>query len=217
LLSALKGLVSKLKPKQPEHKRVEFKSNLGFGEIVISFIDFSTEGISIGIPHHVQILEGTPEEPLDKVAIEEYERITVHADGKVVTHWALSPRGKFVAPWDTTKSPLASWDMPWSMRQELLWSQESLRYMQGYFTMPKPISHKSCLSMPVIFEDHATGSVIYFAVVKPNDGTNGLQQVMPSRGQTYVLNSGWPWVLVSMSNVKDPGLVRLSSVGRDYR
>ena len=37
------------------YKRVEFSADLGSGPIVAAFIDFSSQGISFGVPYNVQI------------------------------------------------------------------------------------------------------------------------------------------------------------------
>jgi hypothetical protein len=200
-----------------QYNRVEFTSDLGLGEVVIAFVDFSVGGISFGIPHHVRILEGTPEEPSDDVAIEEYERITIHADGKVVTHWALPPGSELKAPWDKIMNPLSAWDAPWSMREGLSWAPDYIKFTSHYYTKPKPLSHQRCSRVSVVFEDNAKDSAIFFAVVKPTSSLNQVQRIIPFGGQVYVLNSGWPWVLVAISNVKTPQIVKLASVGRDYR
>jgi hypothetical protein len=200
-----------------QYTRVEFTANLGFGEVVIAFVDFSSLGISFGVPQNVLIYGGTPEEPSADVVIQEYERITVHDDGKVVTHWAQGQGTKVVPSWDTTRSPLASWDMPWSMRFELNWTPEYLTFTRGYYTKPKPLTHKTCLKIPVTFENQAQVNVVRFAVVKPTDDIRHVQQVIPLQGQVWVLEGSWPWVLVTMSNTKNPRLVQLTSVGRNYR
>ena len=53
-----------------KHTRVEFTADIRFGQFVLAFVDFSSQGISFGAPpYNVQIYEGTPEEKLDKLAI----------------------------------------------------------------------------------------------------------------------------------------------------
>jgi hypothetical protein len=187
---------------------------LGFGEVQIAFVDFSSVGISHGVPQDVKIFEGTLEEPSDKTVINEHERTTVHADGKVVWHWAVHCNTP--SPMDRTVTPLESWDMILSNRFELIWSPEYLIFTQQYFSRPKPLSHTRCLRVPVEFEDGATSSVIFVGLVKPTDDMLKVQQVMPLDEQLYILKGGIPWVLVAMSNVKTPQITELSTVGRFY-
>ena len=103
------------------------------------------------------------------------------------------------------------------MREELSWTSDYIRFTKHYYTNPKPASHRTCLRVPIMFDERASGSVIFFVVVKPTDDAKQVQQIAPFQGQVYVLNGGWPWVLVSMSNIKMPQVVELTSVGRDYR
>ncbi len=202
-------------PNKIQFSRVEFTSDLGFGEVQVAFVDFSGAGISHGIPQDIRIFGGTAEEPSDKIVIQEHERTTVHADGKMVFHWASVP-GSPPSPLDKTVNPLASWDTLLSNRFELDWSPEHLKFTQQYFSKPKPASHITCLRMPVIFEDTTTNSVIYFGLVKPTDDTSKVQQIIPLYEQLFVLKGGLPWVLVAMSNVKNPQIIELADVGRVY-
>ncbi len=72
------------------YKRVEFTADLGSGPIVTVFVDFSSQGISFGVPYNVQIHEGTPEDPSSNLAIIEFQRVTVRTDGRVETHLPTS-------------------------------------------------------------------------------------------------------------------------------
>ena len=194
--------------------RIEFMADFSFGEVVAAFVDFSAQGISFGVPHNVLITEGTPEAPSKALAIKEYERVTVHADGKVVTHWACGqpPQG-----WDIDQSPLAKWDMPWSMKFELVWTPEYLKFMQPWFGNPKPPTHSQCLTAPVSFSLAAQQSAVWVAVARPDSDLGLVAQVIPGDGHLWVLTGGWPWVLVRMGNVNNPTVTELNSVGRDYR
>lgn len=109
------------------YNRIEFTADLGFGDAVVGFVDFSGQGISLGVPRKVLIREGTQQQAANDFAIREYERVTVHADGRVETHWAVgrSPQG-----WDVNTSPLGKWDTPWSRRFEVVWTPEYLKFMQ---------------------------------------------------------------------------------------
>lgn len=200
------------------YSRVEFTSDLSFGERVVAFVEFNSQGISFGIPQHVRLTEGAPNDTVQgKTLTDVYERITVHRDGKIVTHWPLAPGQNFFTPWDGKRAPLKSWSEPWSMREELIWDDEYLTFTKGYFTEPKPSSHKTCLKIPVSFTYQQHGSVVRFAVVKPTDDMKQVEQVIPLEGQVWVLNGGWPWVLVTMSGTSNSGVTQLSQVGKDYR
>lgn len=200
------------------YSRVEFTSDFGFGERVVAFVEFNSQGISFGIPQHLRLTEGALDDTVqDKAVIDVYERITVHRDGKIVTHWPLARGQNLPTPWDRKQSPLKSWSEPWSMREELIWEDIYIAVTKDYFTEPKPPSHKTCLKIPVEFEDQRHGSIIRFAVVKPTDDMKQVEQIIPFEGQVWVLNGGWPWVLVTMSDTKDSGVTQLSQVGKDYR
>ena len=52
------------------YSRVEITADIGFGPIVATFVDFSSQGISFGAPpYNVQIYEGTPEDRSSTLAI----------------------------------------------------------------------------------------------------------------------------------------------------
>ena len=93
------------------YSRVEFVSDLGFGERVIAFVEYNSMGISFGIPQHIQINEGTKEDAVqEKPVIDVYQRITIHRDGKIVTHLPFAPSSNVTIPWDGVRSPLQSWN-----------------------------------------------------------------------------------------------------------
>ena len=198
----------------PQYNRVEFTANFGFGEVIVGFVDFSWQGISFGVPHKVLIKRGTPEEPQKDFAIKEYERVTVHADGRVETHWAV---GNPPQNWDMNMSPLGKWDDPWSRRFELVWTAEYLKFMQPWFDDPKPSTHVRSLKVPVCFKAVAQESVVIFAVAQPKSDMELVAQVIPGDGQLWALTGGWPWALVRMSNVSTQAIKELNAVGRDYR
>lgn len=196
------------------YNRIEFTADFGFGDAVVGFVDFSGQGISLGVPHKVLIREGTLEQASKAFAIREYERVTVHADGRVETHWAA---GKSPQGWDMITSPLGKWDTPWSRRFEVVWTPEYLKFMQPWFDDPKPPTHIRSLKVPVSFQAEAEESVVWFAVTRPDSDVKLVAQVIPGDGQLWALTGGWPWILVRMSNVSTPTLTELSTIGRDYR
>lgn len=207
-----------MSPSSVLYSRVEFVSDLGFGERVVAFVEFNSQGISFGIPQHVRLTEGAPNDTVQgKTVIDVYERITVHRDGKIVTHWPLARGQNLPTPWDGKWAPLKSWSEPWSMREELIWDDTYIAFTKDYSTKPKPPSHKTCLKTLVSFADQQHSSVVRFAVVKPTDDMEQVEQVIPLEGQVWVLNGGWPWVLVTMSGTRDSGVRQLSQVGKDYR
>jgi len=202
---------------QSPYNRVEFTADFGFGEVVAAFVDFSSIGISFGVPHKVLIREGTPEDPSDKSAIREYERVTVHVDGRMESHWALGPIPDDLKTFDQNKPPLAKWDKPWSRRFELVWTPEYIEVMQPWFDNPKPATHVKCLKVSMSFNLKIQNSVVWLCVAKPESDLNDVATVVPGDGQLWALTGGWPWVLVRMSNVNNPRITNLNTVGRDYR
>lgn len=95
------------------YSRVEFAADLGLGPFVSAFVDFSSQGISFGGPPiNIQIYGGTPDDKSQKVEVGEFQRTTVHADGKVVTHLATSAHLQELADFDQNTPPLAQWDSP---------------------------------------------------------------------------------------------------------
>ncbi len=200
------------------YSRVEFVANLGFGERVIVFVEYNSMGISFGIPQHIQINEGTKEDIVQgKPVIDAYERITIHRDGKIVTHLPLAAGQNVPVPWNGVRSPLQSWKEPWSMREELIWNDDYLGFVRNYLTNPKPPTHGTCLKVPVVFTGGRKSSIVRFAVVKPSDDMEQVRQVIPLEGQVWVVDGGWPWVIVTMSDTGNPGLTQLTQVGKDYR
>lgn len=200
------------------YSRVEFVADLGFGERVIAFVEYNSTGISFGIPQHILINKSTKEDAVQgKPVIDVYERITIHRDGKIVTHLPLAPGQNVPIPWDGIYSPLQSWKEPWSMREELVWDDAYLGFAKNYLTTPKPSTHSTCLKVPVVFTVGRKSSIVRFAVVQPSDSMEQICQVIPLEGQVWVVNGGWPWAVVTMSGTRNPGLTQLMQVGRDYR
>jgi hypothetical protein len=143
------------------YSRVEFTADIGFGERVVAFVEFNSQGISFGIPQHVVIKEGTPEDKTPgKAIIDVYERITVHRDGKIVSHWPVAPSQKIPTAWDKQQEPLKSWGEPWSMRQELIWEETYLTFTRSYFNT-KPKADSRTLRIPVQYiKGRSKGTVI---------------------------------------------------------
>ena len=200
------------------YTRIEFTTDIGFGTFVIAFVDFSSQGISFGAPpYNVQIREGTPEDKSDELVLREYERVTVHADGKVVTHLPTLTPIPDLKEMDQNKSPLAQWGDPWSRRFEFTWAGDHISFVQPWLAKPKPSTHPTCLNVKVEFSPEAVSTVAYVCVVSPVTDVDDLPLMVPSGGQWWVLTGGWPWVVVQMANVNCPKIDKLSNVGRDYR
>ena len=201
-----------------KHTRVEFTADIGFGRFVLAFVDFSSQGISFGAPpYNVQIYEGTPEEKLDKLAISNYQRVTVHADGRVETHLPTPIAPLQLEEFDQDKPPLAQWGKPWSRRFEFMWAPDHIALFKPWLAKPKPSTHLTCRNVQVEFHTQAMSTVVYVCVASPGTDVKDLAPMIPCDGQLWSLTGGWPWVLVQMSNVKSPVSEQLSTVGRDYR
>ena len=204
---------------QQLYNRVEFTADFGFGSVVAAFVDFSSAAISFGVPQNVQICEGTPEEPSDTLAISEFHRVSVHADGRVETHW---PVGNTLLPtaleeFDQDKPALSQWDTPSSWQFDLDWSPEYLKYMKPWFARPKPPTHQTCLNVEVDFVTDAVRSHVWVCIARHDADLEQLAVAIPLNGQTWCLKGGWPWVLVAMSDVECPQTDVVCNVGRDYR
>ena len=200
------------------HRRVEFTADIGFGSFVMAFVDFSSQGISFGAPpYNVQIYEGTPEEKSDKLAICGYQRVTVHADGRVETHLPTPIPLLQLEEFDQDQPPLAQWGNPWFRRFEFTWASDHIVFSQPWLAKPKPSTTSTCLNVQVEFHPEAVRTVVYVCVVSPETDVKNLAPMIPCDGQIWSLTGGWPWVLVQMSNLKYPGSDQISTVGRDYR
>lgn len=206
---------------QQLYNRVEFAADFGFGPIQAAFVDFSPKAISFGVPRNIQIYEGTPEEPSDTLAICEFHRVSVHANGRVETHWPVDKRVLPTAleEFDQNKPALCQWDMPSSWSFDLGWGLEYLKYMKPWFAKPKPPSpvHSTCLNVEVDFVTNAVRSDVRICIARHDADLEQLAGVIPLNGQVWCLNGGWPWVLVAMSNIEFPKTDVISTVGRDYR
>ena len=200
------------------HRRVEFTTDIGFGSFVLAFVDFSSQGISFGAPpYNVQIYGGTPDEKSDKLAISEYQRVTVHADGRVETHLPTSVVLVQLEEFDQDQPPLAQWGNPWSKRFEFTWALDHIEFSRPWLAKAKPIADSTCLNVQVEFDPEAVSTVMYICVASPETDVANLAPMIPCDGQLWPLKGGWPWVLVQMSNVKSPVNEQLGTVGRDYR
>ncbi len=192
----------------PAHRRVEFTADLGSGPIQATFVDFSSDGISFGVPHNIQIYEGTPEDLSPIKAGGEFQRITVHKDGRVETHLWPGFYPHKLRKFDQHQLPLARWSSLVSWQFELDLDPE---YIKHSWPPTARQGDSTCLSAPVSFKPDAVSSVVQICV------TNDLAIVIPGDGHLWRLTGGWPWVVVRMSNVDNPGTVELDTVGRDYR
>ena len=200
------------------YTRAEFTADIGFGPVVAAFVDFSSQGISFGAPpYNVKIYEGTPEDKSDTLAISEYERVTVHTDGRVETHLPIPILSLDLKEMDQAKPPLAQWGEPWCRRFELIWAPDHIAFLQPWLAKPKPSTHQTCLNIQVEYNPEAVSTVVYVCVVNPGMDVTDRAPMVPCDGQVWFLTRGWPWVLVQMSNVKCPTIDQLNTVGRDYR
>ena len=199
------------------YDRVEFKADLGSGPIVVVFVDFSSQGISFGVPLNVKIYEGTPEDPSPNPAISEYQRVTVHADGRVETHLPTPTPLPELKELDRHMPPLSQWKKSFCRRLELVWTPDQFKFTRRWLAKPKPNTHSSCKKVEVEFNQDAVSTVVYICVMKPGMDINKVSPAPAGEFQSWFLTGGWPWVLVQMSNVKSNGINQLSTIGRNYQ
>ena len=152
-------------PQQPRYRRVEIVADLGWGDVVILFADFSRQGISSGILRHYKLMEGPPELPGKGVRIDETQRTTTHADGVVRTHW---PNADFSAPWEIKRPQLRAWGDPVLQKEELTWGEWYRELLKNELTKPKTNSADT-IRIDVRFGPDATESVVTFATLNPSD------------------------------------------------
>lgn len=168
-------------------------------------------------PYNVQIYEGTPEDKSNTLAISEYQRVTVHADGRVEAHWPATNIPPQLKEFDENTPPLAQWEEPWSRMFELDWSEKTMTVMGPWLAKPKPPSHPTCLTIPVEFTPGVDSSVVGICIASPQSDVDKLPSLVPMKGQLWCLTGGWPWVIIGMTNVRNPETTLRSDVGRDYR
>ena len=203
--------------KRPVHSKVEFTADFGLGQVQAVFVDFSSAGISFGVPRNVRIHHGTAENISSTFAIKVFQRVTIHVDGGVKTHWPVVNVPPAMQSIDRDQLPLDQWDSPWCRQFDLDWDAESLKYLKKWFAKPNPPGDSRCLNVPVSFKPNAMNSVVQICVVKPESSISDIPVVVSENDQMWCLTGGWPWVLVVMSNIDNPGVVELSSAGRDYQ
>ena len=201
---------------QPKYNRVEIIADLGFGIRVILFADFSSQGISMGIPHHVIILKGTPEQPSTEPIIDEMQRTTTHADGRVKTHWPVPPGKNIKTPWEVSRPALNSWTNPVLQKEELYWGDENKYFLDAYLIKPKrKESSPRTLQIPVVFISGINSSVATFTILKPGDLVEFMANV-PEPIQAWQITGGWPLVILTFSNVVNPNHAIIAEAGRIY-
>ena len=197
------------------YTRVEFTADFGFGRRLAAFVECAPRTISFGVPRIFKIYDGTPENPSSDAVVDVFERTTIHADGRVDSHWPI-PIPIFEA-FDMDTPPLAQWNRPWFKRFELRWDPEYLEYMRCYYPNPKPPNQSSCLSIEVDFDSAVVSSIVWVGVIKPLSDVSTLTAEFPAGGHLWILERGWPWVFLWMSNTLHPGTDELTTAGRDYR
>lgn len=202
---------------QPKYNRVEIIADLGFGDRVVLFADFSVKGISLGIPYHIRILKGTPEEPQSESVIDETQRTTTHADGRVKTHWPIPSGESLKGPWETSRPALKSWASWVSQSEELVWSNGYKTLLESYLVRPKrKETSPRTLQIFTRFTPGSTSSAATYTILKPSDLPTFMLQV-PLEVQAWQITGGWPWVILTLSNVENPMRSCITEAGRAYR
>ena len=194
-----------------DYRRLEFVFDIGQGPKVLAFIDFS-QHISFGIPKSYQFTDFTIQP-----SSENYERITIHRNGEIKTHFPLAQN--FRAPWDGQYLPLAKWDRPWSLKEELYWGSQYSQSIRNHLAKPKASRSDTC-QLHLTFPQKVEETTVMFSLF--HSLGVGMKQAPPEIHNpsfcTWALVDSWPYVLVSLANL---GIIRqciqLKSVGRDYR
>ena len=196
---------------QPQYRRVEIVADLGWGDVVILFADFSGQGISSGILRHYKLMDGTPELPGKRVRIDETQRTTTHADGVVRTHW---PIADFFAPWEFKRPELQNWGDPVLQKEELTWSEGYRELLKSELRKPKTNSADT-LKIDVKFLPDASESVVTFTILNPSDLASFMAKV-PLDVQAWQITGGSPNVVLTVSNAISPKHQVLPNAGRHY-
>ena len=169
------------------------------------------------MPYNVQIHKGTPADPSPSFAISEYQRVTVHTNGRVETHLQTPIPVPELKDFDQDMPPLAQWGAPLCRRFELVWSPDHVAFTQAWLTKPKPSTHSTCKKVGVEFNHDAGSTVVHICVLNPGMDVNDVAPAIACDVQSWFLTGGWQWVLVQMSNLKCPGTDQLATVGRNHK
>lgn len=184
-----------------QFNRVEFVTEISGESKVIAFVECTTgAGISFGQPKRFIIKDY-------KVA-DNYERTTVHKDGRLENHFNLMENRNY----QTT--PLAQWNHTMSFNREF--HDEgglSLSYLEDL----KPKRKRKVIPIQL----NSLECKIWFAVAPSieQDDDIGLEWLNVPQVQFWVLSDNWPVVIVGISNLVKPvnELIEIESVGWDYR
>jgi hypothetical protein len=192
------------------YRRLEFVFDIGQGPRVLAFVDFSRH-ISFGIPKSFQFAD---------VNIgssgEDYERITIHEDGKIKTHLPLGQNSS--ALWDGQYPPLARWNRPWSMKESIYWGNQRTESVMNYLTRPK-IGSPGTRQVQLAFPREVEETTVVFSLFH-SLGVNIEQvpaEIRSTSFVTWMLVDPWPYVLVSVANLGIHQTIQLGLTGRDYR
>ena len=197
------------------YRRLELVFDIGQGLRVLAFVDFSSH-ISFGIPKVYQFTDYAI-----KPRSENYERITMHKNGQVKTHFPLAQR---LSPqWDGKYSALANWNRPWTMLEEVYWGSQNPS-VRDYLAKPKDIrTSPDTLAVPLTFPKGVEATQIRFSIL-PSLGIAMAEVSAIAPGIrdptfcTWILVDSWPYVIISIRNpLKTRQCVELKFVGRDYR
>lgn len=203
--------------KQPKYNRVEIAADLGFGERVILFADFSAKGISSGVPRHVKIQGGVPDNPGVETVIDETQRTTTHARGNVVTHWPTSLGRDFRAPWEMNREELKSWSGCVTQKEELNWNEPYKTMLREQLVRPKRQQNSpTTLQQPVTFREGSEESPATHTIVQPSR-LSAFMATVPPEVHAWQIIGGWPYVVLTLSNVESPKHETITDAGRDYR
>jgi hypothetical protein len=190
--------------------RLELAFRFGKGPRVLAFVHCTGEGVSFGLPkvYRFEDYTITPKS-------ENYERITVHLDGKVKTHFPLAQ--DFEPPWDKETQPyLKDWNKVWVIHEEVGWTPGLERKLLSRWAYPPKVGDPNIESIEVQFPRSAQRTVVTFGLL---DSYDRLNQIPMLQNLAYwILKDSFPIVLVTVRGPKiAPYAKELVGVGRDYR
>ena len=184
-----------------QYNRVEFTMGRVDKPKVLAFVECTWTGISFGQPKRFIFTDYTPPDPS-----ENYERTTIHKDGKVVAHFNFM---------DNTVEQRAQLDR-WSHSMCFTREFYDVGMSDSYLANPKSNSRTKVVAVQLIHPE----CKIWFAVVPSlqKDVVDNFEWFAHPAVQCWRLSDSWPVIVIGISNVKQvQGLITLDSVGLDYR
>ena len=184
-----------------QYSRVEFTIDNYANPKVLAFVECTSTGISFGQAKRFVFVDYSLPEPS-----ENYERTTIHKDGKVVTHLALAENLV------EQRLPLDQWRYAMSFTREFY----DVGLSESYLPNPKSDARTKLVAVQL----ERLECKIWFAVVPSieKDIVDQFEWFEHPLVQCWKLKNSWPIVVIGISNVKEVReLITMESVGLDYR